>query len=336
MTHDAEARSKHSPADQEFLDGMPARQLMDFRDHDNDSWDLGGGGGRAKVRFMKIMCDAKCLAVDPTRSRAPAERKRVPDEDISARPPKRRARSITYVPCLFAYPYEFCQSRPDAQLSTLWSPTSIFPRSQFTPNLELPSYWSFSEEPRGCPALPLNGPVLLKFIPAPSLAPSSSTPAVTFSGRGSLDISPGVMPSKILPQNSQCSSRAHSHPLTFKPRTWWFVPLVLVPVTVLLAPVLDNNLYLLQALFAAFLWFSSLPPSYPDVRLSSDTSGSCPAWPGSGALAFESCPRLDSGYSLPKSSPYLCPMTARRGDVDFMARGGGCAPPQHMMRSVSI
>jgi hypothetical protein len=33
MTHDAEARSKHSPADQEFLDGMLARQLMDFRDH---------------------------------------------------------------------------------------------------------------------------------------------------------------------------------------------------------------------------------------------------------------------------------------------------------------
>jgi hypothetical protein len=31
MTHDAEARSKHSPADQEFLDGVSARQLMDFR-----------------------------------------------------------------------------------------------------------------------------------------------------------------------------------------------------------------------------------------------------------------------------------------------------------------
>jgi hypothetical protein len=29
----AEAKSKHSPADQEFLDGVSARQLMDFRDH---------------------------------------------------------------------------------------------------------------------------------------------------------------------------------------------------------------------------------------------------------------------------------------------------------------
>ncbi|KAJ7899682.1 hypothetical protein B0H13DRAFT_1883768 [Mycena leptocephala] len=37
--------------DQEFLDGVSAHQLMDFRDHDNDSWDLGGGGGRAEVRF---------------------------------------------------------------------------------------------------------------------------------------------------------------------------------------------------------------------------------------------------------------------------------------------
>ncbi|KAJ7842514.1 hypothetical protein B0H13DRAFT_1909782 [Mycena leptocephala] len=158
MTHDAEARSKHSPADQEFLDGVSARQLMDFRDHD-----LGGGGRRAKVRFapgedliecrrtcstcngahacetldpalrtivhfelnpasrdaiiaaqqetrrregnspeervavfMKIICDAKCLAVDSMRSRAPTERKRVADEDISARPPKRRAHSIFF------------------------------------------------------------------------------------------------------------------------------------------------------------------------------------------------------------------------------------------------
>ncbi|KAJ7925036.1 hypothetical protein B0H13DRAFT_1863401 [Mycena leptocephala] len=141
---------------------VSAHQLMDFRDHDNDSWDLGGGGGRAKVRFapgedliecrrtrstckgahacetldpalrttvhfeldpasrdaiiaalqetrrregnspgpeervtvfMEIICDAKCLAVDSTRSQAPIERKWVADEDISARPPKRTARS---------------------------------------------------------------------------------------------------------------------------------------------------------------------------------------------------------------------------------------------------
>ncbi|KAJ7912835.1 hypothetical protein B0H13DRAFT_1874419 [Mycena leptocephala] len=133
---------------------VSAHQLMDFRDHvltavrapmDNDSWDLGGGGGRAKVSahacetldpalrttvhfelqlnsasrdaiiaalqetrrregnypgpeervtvFMEIICDAKCLAVDSTRSQAPTERKQVADEDISARPPKRTARS---------------------------------------------------------------------------------------------------------------------------------------------------------------------------------------------------------------------------------------------------
>ncbi|KAJ7870679.1 hypothetical protein B0H13DRAFT_1896092 [Mycena leptocephala] len=93
---------------------VSAHQLMDFRDHDNDSWDLGGGGGRAKVScsaktrrregnspgpeervtvFMEIICDAKCLAVDSTWSQAPIERKRVADEDISARPPKRTARS---------------------------------------------------------------------------------------------------------------------------------------------------------------------------------------------------------------------------------------------------
>jgi hypothetical protein len=31
MTHDVKARSKHSPANQGFLDGVSARQLMDFR-----------------------------------------------------------------------------------------------------------------------------------------------------------------------------------------------------------------------------------------------------------------------------------------------------------------
>jgi hypothetical protein len=34
MPHDAEAKSKHSPAEQESLDGVSARRLMDFQgDH---------------------------------------------------------------------------------------------------------------------------------------------------------------------------------------------------------------------------------------------------------------------------------------------------------------
>ncbi|KAJ6528836.1 hypothetical protein B0H19DRAFT_1083177 [Mycena capillaripes] len=60
-----------------------------------------------------------------------------------------------------------------------------------------------------------------------------------------------------------------------------------------------------------------------DVRLASDTpvSGSCPAWQSSDPSLAESCPRLDSDIFLSESGSYWCPTAARRGDVDFMARG---------------
>ncbi|KAJ7635512.1 hypothetical protein DFH06DRAFT_1139428 [Mycena polygramma] len=179
-------------------------------------------------------------------------------------------------------------------------------------------------EQRPCPPLPLEGPILLQVVFAPSTTVSASS---------------GV---------------ASDHPLAVKPESS-AVPVILAPcgpskslgslkllarlsgLTIILVLRFVNSSvrrpsYPIQALLAVSIFLCLgliVDPGAPkhvghgtDVRFAPDapTSGSCPAWQGSDTLVSVLCPRFDSDI-LSESLPHLCPAVARRGDVDLMARG---------------
>ncbi|KAJ6480464.1 hypothetical protein C8R47DRAFT_1074218 [Mycena vitilis] len=99
---------------------------------------------------------------------------------------------------------------------------------------------------------------------------------------------------------------------------------IIVVNTVLLQCLVLGILLLTCAALGINLYLFAVAPVLNSVsfagRGSSDApaSVSCPAWQDS---LIESCPRPDPGVLLLEFGPNLCPTDARRGDVEFMARG---------------
>ncbi|KAJ7678211.1 hypothetical protein DFH06DRAFT_1465958, partial [Mycena polygramma] len=148
-------------------------------------------------------------------------------------------------------------------------------------------------EHRPCPPLPLDGPILLEFVPSPISMSAPVVPVLPDTsavGTSAIDTSPSVLLS---------SSKHFSGSF----RSWVIFALTtLLPAVVLLA-----------------VFF--LPLVLGRMRSGISTHGPCPAWPESDSPLSDSCPRLDSGIFLSESSPYSCPVAARRGEADLMARG---------------
>ncbi|KAJ7656746.1 hypothetical protein DFH06DRAFT_1298053 [Mycena polygramma] len=161
-------------------------------------------------------------------------------------------------------------------------------------------------EQRGCPPLPLEGPILLQV-----LFPSTAVPALPGAG--------GAAP-------VVCSQ--FSDALVIQPAS-------MSPAVTLLPAVTMRSLtaFLVKALLVVSVGFCIIciaagtiklsDPDYRVVRPASDvpSSVSCPAWQGSDPSCSVSCPRPYLGSSLLEIGPYLCPTDARRGHVEFMARG---------------